>query len=116
MRAEGTNPLASVRGLVAPQRVTWAAVPMALLLAVTLLGYQPSLAGPKWTPPGAPDVAGVATVDAPKLSARPAWSATAEARSAAGRGPRSVTWPKAGSATVELPAAATASRAEPRQV
>ncbi len=87
-------------------RATWAAVPFAVMLGVTLLGYQPSLAGPQWTPPAAREVGGIATVDAPKQNSRPAWSAEAEAhaRPRAGARPK-VTWPSERSTTVDLPAA-----------
>ncbi len=81
---------------------------LAAVVTVSLLGQQPSAAGPAgpWVPPSPHDVAGVRVGTAVVNKARPVWSAAASAV----RGPAAFTWPRAGSAVVSLATAATAAR------
>ncbi len=80
------------------RRAAWLSGPMAVVLAVTLLG-QPAQAAEPWQPPQPTDVAGVPVVDATVAPGRPAWTAEASAV----RGPRDISWPEASSSVVDVP-------------
>jgi YD repeat-containing protein len=69
--------------------------------AALFVALPPTAALAAWTPATPADVRGVLVAPGQAPGGRPAWSADAHAV----RGPRAVTWPSAGSATVDLTAA-----------
>lgn len=75
-------------------------LPLAALLVGSTLSAVPAAATP-WQETAPQDVKGVRVTDAKAGPGRAPWTAQARAR----RGPAKVTWPAAGSATIELAAA-----------